>query len=159
MIIIDLYLVVLQMIAPVQRYDWWIDYHNAAVKPLNQLLQDFYDFFNEKKYELSFNGQVIYMEHVLNDQFDPVDRGIYITDSTLLDARFIFTKAEENEETYLKTAAEGGTPFYINTASEYYDDVDFIVNIPSTVTFDLDQLKYWVNKYRIAPMRWEINII
>lgn len=159
MILIDLYPMILELIPPVQRYDWWIDYHRSAIKPLHLLFQDFYAFFDQKKYELLFNGQVIYLEHILNDQFDPIDRGIYITDATLLDARFIFTTAENNEPTYIYTTAEADPPFYINTTSEYYDDVDFIVNIPSSVTFDVNLLKYWVNKYRIAPMRWEINII
>lgn len=159
MIFIDLYLELLQMIPPAHRYDWWIDYHKATIKPLDQLLQSFYSFFDQKKYELTFNGQVIYMEHVLNDQFDTIDRLITITDSSLLDSLFLFTEAEANEPTYIHTAAEAATPLYLNTYAEYYDDVDFIVNIPSTVTFDLEQLKYWVNKYRIAPMRWDINII
>lgn len=149
----------IHMIPPVQRYDWWVNYHHAAVKPLDQLLQSFYGFFNQKKYELTFDGQVIYLEHVLNDQFDPIDRGIFITDSSLLDTVFLFTESEGNEPTTIYTDAEAEPPIYLNTYDEYIDDVDFIVNIPSTVTFDLDLLKYWVNKYRIAPMRWEINII
>lgn len=159
MILIDLLLLIDLLIPPVQREDWLVDYIRSSFKPLINLQNDFYSFRDDIKYQLTFNGQVIYMEHVLNDQFDPVNRGIYITDSTLIQNTYIFTNAEDNETTYIVTNAETAPPVYLYTNQEYIDDVDFIVNIPSTVTYNEDEVKFWVNKYRIAPMRWKIEII
>lgn len=159
MILIDLLLLIDLLMPPVQREDWLVDYIRSAFKPLINLQSDFYSFRDDIKYQLTFNGQVIYMEHVLNDQFDPVNRGIYITDSTLIQNTYIFTNAEDNETTYIVTNAETAPPVYLYTNQEYIDDVDFIVNIPSTVTYNEDEVKFWVNKYRIAPMRWKIEIV
>lgn len=159
MISIDLYILITQLLPPAMYYDWYSDYIKSAAKPLNDLYTSFYSFFDSVKYRLTFNGQVIYMEHVLNDQFDNINRGIYITDSNLVDSTFIFTHAEGNEPFYIGMNSESLTPNYLFTNQEYVDDVDFVVNVPSTVTFNIDELKYLVNSYRIAPMRWEINIV
>lgn len=159
MIIIDFLVLIDFIIPPVQREDWLLEYIKSAFKPLDTLKQQFYIFYEKQKYELTFNGQVIYLEHVLNDQFDNIDRGIYITDATLIQSKYIFTDIENNEETFLYMESEGEPPYNIYTNQEYIDDVDFIVNIPSAVTYDEDLLKFWVNKYRITPMRWKIEIV
>jgi len=159
MIVITALEIIIQAFPPEQRVDWFMDYVKAACKPLETLFTDFYAFFDKTKYELTFSGQVIYLEHVLNDQFDPDDRGIYITDSDLVESVFIFRQEENNEPTNIFIDSEGEPPVYLYMNQEYDDDVDFVVNVPASVTFNENELKYWVNKYRIAPMRWKIEIV
>jgi hypothetical protein len=48
--------------------------------PMDSLNQRFRNWAYNKRYVLSFTGQQIYLEHLLNDRFDAVGRGIYIDD-------------------------------------------------------------------------------
>jgi hypothetical protein len=160
MITIDLFFSILMLLPPEYRSrPWFVDYVFCASAPLNELLQDFYSFFNQIEYELQFNGQVIYLEHVLNDQFDANERRIYIEDSPLLSSTYLFNKIENNEPTYLFNTSEGEAETYIENSSETQAQYDFVIYIPAGMVYDPELFKYWVNKYRIAPMRWIIEEI
>lgn len=158
MITIDLYYLIQILLPPVHRSMLIIDYIKASIKPLSDVLTDFYSFFDKIKYELQFNGQVCLLEHLLNDQFDDVDRGIYITDAVNLSNTFIFNAAEGNEPTYLFNTSESESPVYLFNESEIVN-YDFIVNIPASITYNAELLKFYVNKYKCAAKRWKIEII
>jgi hypothetical protein len=51
-------------------------------------------FFSETFYTLSITGQVIYLEKLLNDKYDNINRGIYI-DSNLLPRKFYLYQKNE----------------------------------------------------------------
>src|SRR5690606_27991019 len=99
-----------------------------------------------------------YMEHVLNDQFDPVNRGIYITDSSPYSGSYLFNKIESLEPTYLHNESEASAPLYLFSESEVFMWGGFVVNVPSSVVFDVFQLKAYVNKYKIASKSYSINV-
>lgn len=147
------------LLPPLIRQQFTISYLRAAFAPLNSLQTQFYQFFEDKKYELTWNGQVIMLEHLLNDQFDAIDRGIYITDSGQTPLQYWFTNTENNEQTFLFTNSESEPPYYLFSNSEYESDIDFIVNVPSTVVFDENLMRYYINKYRCAGKRYNIEII
>lgn len=158
MITIDLYYLINVLLPPVHRLEEIIYYLRASIKPLDELLQNFYSFFDAIEYDLQFNGQVIMLEHLLNDKFDNVDRGIYITDAVNVGNLFLFNKTEDNEQTFLFNSDEEETPTYLKNRAEI-QNFDFIVNVPAAVTFNEDQLKFYVNKYRCFGKRWKIEII
>ncbi|MCX8482857.1 MAG: hypothetical protein ORN50_04700 [Crocinitomicaceae bacterium] len=158
MISIDLFYLIQILLPPVHRIVEVKKYMKAAAKPLSELLDSFYLFFDDIKYVLQFNGQVIYLEHILNDQFDNVDRGIYIEDADNNQNVFIFNLAEENEQLFLFNLVEEETPVYFYNYSEV-SNFDFIVYIPASVTFDEELVKYYVNKYKCAAKRWKIEIV
>lgn len=159
MILIDIYLMVQMLVPPALSYDWLIEYVKSAAYPVKQLTEEFYLYFDDKKYELTFDGRVIALEHILNDTFDPIARSIYIDDANLISSNYIFLDIENNEPFYLRMNSESATPVYLFTNQEYIDDLDFIVFIPSAVSFDLTLLTKIVNIYKLAPMRWEHQII
>lgn len=158
MILIDLHYLINVLLPPVHRLGGIIYYLRAAMKPLDDILQAFYSFFDQVKYNLLFNGQVLNLEHILNNKFDNTNRGIYITDAINVDQVYLFNTAELNEITYIYNTSEISIPVYINNESEV-QNADFVVNIPSGVVFNIDQLKFYVNKYRCFGMRWQINIV
>lgn len=127
--------------------------------PFKRLLNEFYEFTNKVKYEVSFNGQVIYLEHILNDTFDNVNRGIYITDADQEDQVFLFNQAEQNEKTYLYNISESGPETYLYNQSESLSWPNFIVNVPSGVTYDENQMKALINKYKLAGKKYKIVVV
>lgn len=159
MIQFDVDEIVEENISPRIRKIFTLEFFKMCASPLVDLYNAFYAFFAAKKYEMLFNGQVIYMEHVLNDQFDPVNRGIYISDTPPYGgAVYLFNKIEQNEETFVFNKAELAPPLYLFTNSEVLTWSSFIVNVPSSVFFDETQLKAYVNKYKIASKNYTINI-
>lgn len=158
MIVIDFYFVILWLLPPQHKAPEVVDFLKAAFKPLIELHNDFDAFYAQIKYDLEFNGQVINLERLLNEQFDPIDNGIYITDGIYIEQVFIFNNAENNEETYLFNNSESETPTYLFNQSEI-NPYDFIVNVPSTVVFDENLMRYYLNKYKHAAKRYKIEII
>ena len=92
-------------------------YLYAAVKQLKDLNTTFTTFRNTTNYNLSFTGQTIYLEHYLNDQFDPVGSGIYITNLNNNPYNYLFNVIEAGPEQYVYNTAEGN-PYYLSNYSE-----------------------------------------
>lgn len=159
MIQFDVNEIVEDNISPRIRKIFTLEFFKMCASPLVYLYNSFYTFFSTKKYELVFNGQVIYLEHVLNDQFDPVNRGIYISDTPPYGGSvYIFNDIEANEETFVYNKSEAEAPLYLFTNAEALTWPGFIVNVPSGVVFEATQLKAYVNKYKIASKNYTINI-
>lgn len=125
-------------------------------------LRDVYDWLinlrQQKSYELQFTGQIIYLEHVLNDQFDPIYRQIYIEDAADVEYLYIYNQIEAEQQTYLYNNTEPFNGIYLDTNQEQQSSNQFIVNIPNT-GINQDQLKKWINKYKLAGKNYTINII
>lgn len=159
MIFLDLYVLALMLLPPQDRQQWVIDIVNVSTFSISNLQTAVQDFYDQKKYDLQFNGQVVYLEHLLNDLFDPNDRQIYIDDPALISPTYVFNDSEVNESTYLTNTSEVVDGVYMFNESELAGQSDFIIKIPASVTYDAEILTIYVNKYRIAPMRWTIEII
>mgnify|MGYP001627188784 CR=1 FL=1 len=158
MIVIDLYLLLYFTLPPAHSTEEVFSYLQAAFKPLETLQTSFYEFFEQKKYDLQFNYQVCMLEHLLNDQFDPEDRGIYITDADFIEQTYLFQQSEGNEPLYVFNDTEDESPVYLFNQSEV-SQFDFIVNVPEAVEFNIDLMKFYLNKYKHAAKRYKIEII
>lgn len=159
MIQIDLLLLIEMLLPPVLRWIFNVKYIEAATAPLNTVLTAFYSFFNATEYELIFNGQVIMMEHLLNDQFDNALRRIYIDDADQIPAVYWFNQSENNEDNFLWNESEGEDPVYLFNTSQVSADVDFIVYVPVGLVYDENLMKYYINKYRAGGKRFKIEEI
>lgn len=154
----DLYYLFQCLLPPLLRQETFVAFLIALKRPIETLQYEFHNFFDQVKYDLSFNGQVIYLEHILNDSFDSVDRQIYISDGTENPLVYIFNNSEPNEDVIIGNTSEVAIPpVYLYNSSEFEIEVDFIVNVPNTITINENLLKSIVNKYRIAPKRYTIE--
>lgn len=160
MIVFDVYKIVVENISPRLRKVFTVELLKVLASPLVITFSAFYQFYEDKKYELLFNGQVIYLEHLLNDVFDENNRGIYITDAPQQIAPVVvFNQSEENEEMVLHNISEGEVEVVLFNESESLSWPNFIVNIPSAVVYNDLQLRALVNKYKIAGKNYIINIV
>ena len=129
-------------------------------KPIRRILAEYYTYRLSNELLIHMNGQVIYIEHILNHYFDQVNEGIYITDSAEVEEGVIlYNNGENNEETYLYNDAENNDETYFFNLEELQNWPDFIINIPSAVTFNEQQLRALVNRFKIAGKNYIINII
>ena len=124
------------------------------------LLGQFVALVADVRYRLSMTGQVIYLEHLLNDHFDLDQRRIYITDgAVVVDPLFIYLKPNPGET--LTTKADTSTdPLVLYNRADYAANVDFVIHIPSDLTLTtsvLALLRALVARYKLAGARYRIS--
>lgn len=153
MIFIDIYIVVQQLIPPVVVSDAVIDFINCITKPLRTIQSKLYVKSHELKYSLSFNGQVIYLEHILNDLFDPVLRRIFITNQPLSSYQYIYNYEEGHDPIFIFNESED-LPFFINNRVEF--QTGFIVHVPTGLVGEYESFKYYLNMYKLKSKEYQI---
>lgn len=128
----------------------WLKALNAPVK---ELYQKFIDFRRVTLYELSHTGQVCYLEDALNDVFDPVSRGIQITDGPVEEPMWLALD-DELQPLALALDMEDEPLWFPVDAETWVLGFDFLVLVPGVVIgapgYDELRLRALVNKYRIA---------
>lgn len=128
-------------------------YLKALVSPLKWV----YNLFNGYKtgvlYNLAHNGQVCYLEAVLNDTFDNDLRRITITDGPYKDAIPTFLRVED-KPVAVHTRAENNPVALFTRAEGALAGVQFYVNIPTAATlqpgYSALRVKSVVNQYRLV---------
>jgi hypothetical protein len=155
----------------------------VLLKPLIWLYLIFYAVRKRILFKLYHNGQVIYIEHLLNAVFnnnapayiDGIPNGIYIGDGQIFENRpYIYAKSENSEEenrVMAKSESEPDIteypPIILYTKSEFsLMNWDFSINVPIAIgdvgTFpnytQLGQLiQAWANIYLPAGSTYRIN--
>lgn len=129
----------------------------SILSPLQYLNTVFNTFRTNTHYSLRFNAQVIYLEHFLNDQYDPGDRGIYIEDNANIEYTYIFNKDEAVEPQYLFNSSEAEPPVYFYNRIDYDADFDYIVKVPVGVSFSEIEMRNKILRYNAAGRRFKIE--
>lgn len=137
----------------------FLDNLKAFLKPAQELNDEFSLFVTKSRREANFTGQVVYLEHLLNDEFDSNQRRIYIADGQAnVLPPFVFNKIEQRP-IYLYNKSENQPKFYLYNQSEYFTSSDFIVFVPNVLLSASLQvnLKRLVNYYKQAGKTFEIQ--
>lgn len=107
--------------------------------------------------KLSINGQVIYIEKVLNDRHFLKNREIYITDIAGKESCLYYRK-EEQIPSYLHKRSEGAEIKYIQQRGEGNYSGNFTVNIPSFLSAYEDEIRNLVDYYKPAGRSYVLKI-
>lgn len=130
----------------------------AALYPLLFLMDNFFRYRAAKEYQLLITTQVCYLTRLLNDRFDFTDRRITIGDAEKKEPIFLYQQ-EEEKPVYFSTEDEN-SPVYLytkNEAGEFSDD--FVVNVPSAVVFDEDEMASLLNSYILFGTHYKIVVV
>jgi hypothetical protein len=73
----------------------------VAIKPVKDLYNEYVALRNQKILEANATGQVIYLEKLLNDKFDPTGTGIYIDSNLAPNPFYLYQKAEAVPPVYV----------------------------------------------------------
>jgi hypothetical protein len=112
-------------------------------------------FVTQTTYDLLFNAQVIYLEHVLNDLFDS-DPDIYI-ENVFLEPTYFYNDIEAQPAVYMRQDSEGADPFYMRNAEEYISAVQFIVHVDAALSGDVLLIEALIDTYNLSGMNYEIE--
>lgn len=128
----------------------------CLIKPVVTLYQVFLRYRTYKLYQLTITPQVCYLERLLNDKYDYVERRIYIDDPVERLPLYIFQE-EELKPVFVFQESED-LPKWIYTEGEagYLQD-DFIIFAPLALVFSNAEMLELVKGYRLAGMKAKIQ--
>ena len=135
----------------------------SLTAPVGQLYDSFSANRNNNIYNLAHNSQVVYLQAVLNDTFDNVSRGIYITDGSIFDPLYTYLVAE-NQPLWLGLSSEVGSTSYpdpqwlFRNSETTYSGFLFIVMVPSAVVYDVLRMRALIDKFRL-PSKSSYQIV
>jgi hypothetical protein len=157
----------------------------------------FFPFYTKWTNFLKFNSQTIVLTKYLNDEFDPTNRGIFITNTANTNVVFLFNKTELKAPVYMYNLWRATTTYAINERIVYENKVykslqngntnrlpdieplwwefekdivfffnndeagtqyDFIVYVPSSVTFSETVMRAKIDQYKLAGKLYLILI-
>lgn len=97
---------------------------DVCLYEISQLHQFFLVERQDLIYKSGFTGQIIYLEHRLNDRFDAINRGIYIDNVADINQDYIFNAQEQVASFYLYNSYDSGTTYqageYAQTSTGVY---------------------------------------
>lgn len=134
-----------------------LDYLASAAKAIKDVNINFVALRDAVLLKLSFTGQTIYLEKLLNDNYDPVLRRIYIDNTNIQNYIYWRNVIESAPPFYLFNDSEVSAPVYLSNYSEVEASIHFIVNIPVAVTFDPIDVNADVRRYAQAGKTWIIE--
>lgn len=130
----------------------WI---NAFTEPFRIFHEDKQLWRESIRYKLQHNGQVIYLEKMLNEYYNMAgydhqdhvnNRPIYITNGGQLFPTYIFTEAEQ-KPVYVSTESEN-EPVYIYSQAELEASyAAFIIKVPASLNFIEAEMRALVDYY------------
>lgn len=149
---------------PFLRKQRFIDWLDTLLKPLEEVNFRFNGFRRDSIYKVTHNGQVVYLQKVLRDQFDRELRRIQIVDSISFDPVWVYPDAD-NLPVYITDDADP-EPRFIYTGGAVFGDIgfDFVILMPAELKpaseedlniFEL-QIKSLTNYYKLASKRYLI---
>ncbi|AJA67308.1 hypothetical protein MYRA21_0064 [Myroides sp. A21] len=121
--------------------------------PIKQLHQRFVNYRKEVIQKMSYNSQVVYMQKMLNDYFDPFLRRIRIENNSI-DDRVLFYTEPRNKPVYFGTQR-----FFSDRWQRNYD---FLVIIPKDVILndkEKTQMKNLIEYYKLYSKNYEIKYV
>lgn len=101
----------------------------AALKPLEQTHSSFLSFRDDSLYKVRHTSQKVYIEAVLNDIFDPMQRRIRIANTEFKQAVY-FYEPEERREVFFYEPDENKPVYFYDSSDLAGAGVDFTVLVP-----------------------------
>lgn len=144
----------------------------AFIKSLLKPIYELSEIFNAYKIStldlITHNGQIIYLEHRLNQLYNGGNSGIIIVDTANISYVYIANKSEGYEPIYIGNKADyapDDSKVYIGNKAEYAAQFDFIVKVPALLFAQLqlnnnqgiNNMKSVINMYKIAGKRYKIE--
>jgi hypothetical protein len=146
------------------RQNRYMDWMDVLLSPFQHVNDWLVSLTHHIRYRTAFTGQVILLEHLLNDIFDPVSRGIYITDGNAIPISITYLESEINTPpiyTWLEVETQLTPSIFTFMESELeVSYFDFVVHVPIGLGLvpANARLHAWVKKYKIAGKRYTINL-
>ena len=128
------------------------------VAPVQFLYQDLLRFRTQKLYELAITPQVCYLQKMLNDRYDYVQRRIVIVDAMEQDPVYIF-RTSENKPQFFYRRSENQPVYFFTRGESGALRNDFVIQVPAAIVFPSAEMRSLVQTYKLAGKKFAIQIV
>ena len=145
-----------QILPPLLQFPFVTAFIEAAYSAVDYVYGLFSTNRDANLYHVSVTPQVCYLEMALNDRFDISDRRIVISYGYFFTRSYLYTRPENKPE-YIYNRSEN-KPLYLRTRMEVGgQNFDFVVNVPSGLVYNKDEMTAFVEMYKLASKVFIIN--
>lgn len=154
---VDIYKLGAYLVPPFLRKKKMYAFICVFLAPFYWICKMFKDYQKASLQKLNVNGQVIYIEKRLCDEFELEDREIFITDSDSLKPNISVMYSDESitMAVYPQNSADA---LYLESGEESFKTEDYIVNVPSFLSEKTDVIKTIVEYLKPAGRTCKINL-
>lgn len=149
------------MVPQVLRKTRLITLLNVLVSPVIYIYNLFLINRRNNLYKLLITPQVCYVEMALNDKYDSSNRKIKIEKAKTYDPLYLYQRIEQKPVYFFRkntaTDQQRQWLYQKNEASAY--QYDFIVKVPATVAFDLNEMMAVIDNYILPDKVYKISIV
>ncbi|THU36924.1 hypothetical protein FAM09_18345 [Niastella caeni] len=133
---------------------------NALVSPVVYIYNLFLINRRNNLYKLRITPQVCYVEMALNDKYDSSNRQIKIVQPKRYEPLYLFRPVENQPAFFFKKieAAKPKTWLYQKGEASAFQ-YDFIVQVPATVVFDINEMTAVIDSYILPDKVYKISIV
>lgn len=126
---------------------------NSGLSPLRSRYDEFLGFKADAEYRVNHNGQICYLQKMLNDKFDNSLRRIKVQ-NVKPKARLWFYYEQDDKPVYFYNEADHPEFFY--NPEDYYNEFDFEVLIPTVLNTQTNLMKVQINYYKLYSKNFQI---
>ncbi|NDW10442.1 hypothetical protein [Dysgonomonas sp. 520] len=142
------------LLPPLLRRPLVLAFLDAAIAPIASLYRSFMELREDSAYKLRINGQVCHLIAMLNDNFDFIERRIYITDAEIDEWNQFIWKEKTDRPVMLGN--------YMLQSERFIgaDGIDFVVHIPASLNLNDDErarMKSLLRYYKLASKRYALR--
>lgn len=130
----------------------WLKVLASALEYVQGLLLS---FVNSTTYDMLFNAQVIYLEHVLNETFSSSPE-IYI-ENVFLPPLYKYNDSEAQPALYLRNESEVADPLHMRNVQEFASSTQYIVHVDADLAGEVAEIEALINLYNLAGVPYEIQ--
>lgn len=141
----------------------WVKVYMHLIK---DMMTSFTSYRTAQLFLIAHNSQVISLEHILNNRFNPdknlydgnyEGNGIYITDSDDPNTVYLYNKSEGKDKRYLYNKSESMPKLYLYNKSERSIWAGFIIMIPAAFNASENEIKALVIRLKLAGKNFTIK--
>lgn len=156
---LDIYKFAQHLLPPMLRKKRTFAFLCVLLLPFHLLVQTFQAFRKQSESNMNINGQVIYIEKILNDTFFLTNKEIYLSD--IPDRQlYLYIRDEAAQALFYQRSESDVRQLYVQQRGEGNMDGNYIVNVPSFLADKekVDGIRRIVEKYKPSGRKYIINI-
>jgi|SRR5690554_1117709 len=151
---INWYRLVKMLVLPAVNKPTLLAFINSALAPIRTNYDAFLSFKQDAEYRVQHNGQVCYLQKMLNDKFDNSLRRIRVQNVQPKE-RLYFYYEEDNAAVFFYNNGDDKPVFFYNP-QDYYNEFDFEVLVPEALASQINLMEIEINYYKIYSKNYQI---
>jgi hypothetical protein len=153
---IDYQRLVASLVPPALRKHNLLEWLNCLVYPIQLLFNEYQLNRKNNLYKIDITPQVCYLQKAINDRYDYVQKRIRIVDVEIKETSFLYQQSENKPLPLFTKGENHPIPFYLQTETSAVS-VDFLVLVPIELRYSDNEMRAYIDSYKLASKEYKIQ--